>query len=431
MSCTHLDGWYFAGTWSFDSGATVVGDFNGDGKTDFCHLGATYMHIFISKGDGQYYYPVYYFPDGWNFGTDENVWTSLKAIDLNGDNKADILRTVSIVYTGVYTFDCYFSFYVGHVCHIKLVLFWFFFFFFLQYGTYNHAFFSQGTNENCWYVNNRIPADCFKVTAFRYPNGWNFVNLWSWNSKARIQGDFNGDGKQDFAHLGATYMYMFISKGDGQFHYPIYQYPSGWDFGWDENVWTSAALDYSGDCRTDIIRNSGTYHHGFMIVGEDECWMKDGWIDQSCITISTYRYPSGWNFAGGWTWNSRAYLQGDFNGDGKKDFARVGGTYIHFFISKGDGQFHYPIYHFPSGWDFTFDENVWTTLPAADFDGDGRDDIIRTAGTYNHGMMSRGTDGDCWFRDGWIDSSCMAITTFQYPGYTFESSIEFFFCSCV
>ena len=60
------------------------------------------------------------------------------------------------------------------------------------------------------------------------------------------------------------------------------------------------------------------------------------------------------------------------------DYARLGGQYIHFFIAKGDGSFHWPVYRFPGGWDFGHNENVWASLPPADFDGDGKTDIIRS-----------------------------------------------------
>jgi len=49
---------------------------------------------YCSKGDGNYFQPVYSFPSGWDFGTDENSWTTLKTIDLNGDKRADIVRLV-------------------------------------------------------------------------------------------------------------------------------------------------------------------------------------------------------------------------------------------------------------------------------------------------------------------------------------------------
>ncbi len=58
----------FSGPWSFDSRATVTGDFNGDGRIDYARLGATFVHLFISQGSGEFFQPVYPLPGGINFG---------------------------------------------------------------------------------------------------------------------------------------------------------------------------------------------------------------------------------------------------------------------------------------------------------------------------------------------------------------------------
>ncbi len=48
---------------------TIVGDFNGDGLTDYARVGAKYAHIFLSKGDGTFDASIYNYPDpGWDFG---------------------------------------------------------------------------------------------------------------------------------------------------------------------------------------------------------------------------------------------------------------------------------------------------------------------------------------------------------------------------
>jgi len=153
------------------------------------------------------------------------------------------------------------------------------------------------------------------------------------------------------------------------------------------------------------------YHHGFYMRGSDhDCWNRNGWVAAHCIAITTYWYPHGWNFVGGWNWMERAAVVADFNGDGMQDFARWGGTYVHLFISRvsaymlydtvymycthstamcicapslmlylplllsqGNGHYNFPIYHFPAGWNFHHAEHIWSTLPPGDFDGDGRE----------------------------------------------------------
>jgi len=260
-----------------------------------------------------------------------------------------------------------------------------------------------------------------QITAFTYPNGWNFRGDWHWNSPFTIQGDFNGDGKGDFARMGAGYMHMFISKGSGSFYSPIYRYPDGWSFGLDPNEWTASVLDISGDCRQDIVRNSVSLSRALIAQGTDSnCWFKDGWIGQECFSTKQFMFPSAWSFDGSWLWNSHAFIRTDFNGDGRHDFARLGNTEVRFFISKGDGRYYTPTYKFPAGWDFTFDENIWSSVPPGDFDGDGKFDIIRTSGTYNHGLMMRGSNLNCWYTDGVMNSNCILLTTFHYPnGWNF------------
>jgi len=109
--------------------------------------------------------------------------------------------------------------------------------------------------------------------------------------------------------------------------------------------------------------------------------MRDGWIGHHCFRVTAFHYPAGWHFSGAWTWNNRAAVVGDFNNDGLSDYARFGATYIHFFISRGDGSFFWPIYHFPGGWNFGWNEWVWTTM-AGHFEGGCRTHVLRTSGRY-------------------------------------------------
>merc|ERR1712070_1217102 len=93
--------YHYPGKWNFGTNlnqwAIVTGDWNGDGKTDFMRIRPTYTHPFISKGDGTITAKVYHYPKGWNFGTSFSLW-SITVGDFNGDGKTDFMR-VSPTYT--------------------------------------------------------------------------------------------------------------------------------------------------------------------------------------------------------------------------------------------------------------------------------------------------------------------------------------------
>jgi len=47
----------------------------------------------------------------------------------------------------------------------------------------------------------------------------------------------------------------------------MYKFPSGRDYTFDEDVWTSRGIDINGDCRMDFIRTTGTDQHGYIAQG--------------------------------------------------------------------------------------------------------------------------------------------------------------------
>jgi len=186
-----------------------------------------------------------------------------------------------------------------------------------------------------------MPDKCFHPTApYKYPSGWNFAGVWSWNSKAMISGDFNGDRFQDYARLGPQYIHFFISQGNGKWWTPLYRFPNGWDFTTNENIFTTLPQgDFDGDGVTDFIRSAATYHHGFYPRGRDrdDCWKpaNPSWIPQDCISLSVFHYTDGASFTGVWGWPRYSVVVGDFNNDGRDDYLNLGGgTFNHQFIAK-------------------------------------------------------------------------------------------------
>jgi hypothetical protein len=131
-----------------------VGDFNGDGKTDYGRLGGTYSHFFLSYGDGNFSAPVHTYPAGWDFGN-PGPWETIVG-DFDGDGSTDYGR-------------------LG--------------------ATYTHLFYAEGGGE-------------FSALVHYYPPGWNFGFDAAWPA---IVGDWSGDGRTDYMRLGGTYSHVFIA----------------------------------------------------------------------------------------------------------------------------------------------------------------------------------------------------------------------------
>merc|ERR1712159_638638 len=204
-------GWNF-GT-NLNHWSTIVGDWNGDGKTDFMRIAPTYAHAMMSRGNGQFTAHHTHYPRGWNFGTNLNHWSTIVG-DWNGDGKTDFMRLSP---------------------------------------TYAHAMMSRGNGQ-------------FTAHHTRYPRGWNFgTNHAHWST---IVGDWNGDGKTDFMRISPTYAHAFMSQGDGTFKAGTAKYPGGWNFGTNLKQWATAVGDWNGDGKTDFIRISPTYAHSFISRGD-------------------------------------------------------------------------------------------------------------------------------------------------------------------
>lgn len=144
-------------------------------------------------------------------------------------------------------------------------------------------FISIGSTANCWSHSHAVSiTTCFNVTRYDYASGVNFAGSLAFTGKQTVTGicrrfalslslsstclvtncfclgDFNGDGKMDYARLSSNLIY-FVSQGNGQFWAPVYQLPSAVNFGGDENTWSTKVSDFNGDCRTDIIRATSRY----------------------------------------------------------------------------------------------------------------------------------------------------------------------------
>jgi subtilisin family serine protease len=203
----------------------------------------------------------------------------------------------------------------------------------------------------------------------------------------KFQEDFNGDGKSD----------ILIRKTDGSYYIAIMdsttatasrdyiKKPDGSSWTAAPSTWTYLGMgDFNADGKSDILirRSNGSYYVAIMdsttaTSSRDYIKKPDGstWIAS----------PSTWTYLG----------MADFNGDGKSDIL----------IRKADGSYYIAIMDGttitdsrgyikkPDGSSWTAAPSTWTYLGMADFNADGKSDILirRSNGSYYIAIMDSTT----------------------------------------
>ncbi|CAN7239035.1 FG-GAP-like repeat-containing protein [Polaromonas sp. LjRoot131] len=285
----------------------ITGDWNGDGKTDWARVQSGAVSFYVSTGTG---FERIADVAGWGPGsglTDGNIYPIITG-DWNGDGKTDWAR----VQSGAVSFYA-----------------------------------STGTGFE------RI-AD---VAGWGPGSGFTDGNIYP-----IITGDWNGDGKTDWARVQSESISFFISTGSGFERMPDVP---GWGPGVgfsNGSVYPIFTGDWNGDGKTDWARVQSESISFFISTGSGFERISD---------------VPGWGPGVGFS-NGGVYpiITGDWNGDGKTDWARVQSESVSFFVSTGSGFERIPDV---PGWGpgVGFSNGGVYPLITGDWNGDGKTDWAR------------------------------------------------------
>jgi hypothetical protein len=323
-------------TFQFGTLFGATGDFNEDGNVDLVATNPGALSVVLGKNDGSFTPPVRYAVQDPSFGPDVVV------ADLNHDSHLDLIAvnqnvngngSISVLLgKGDGTFQPAVNYSVG-VASVSVSV-----------GDFN------GDGNLDLIVADRggiLPGDAELLLG----NGdgtfqpakiaGNFSSAWG------VVGDFNGDGKLDFAGVTALGITVILGNGDGTFQAPIMSSSIG------EAVFAAAA-DLNGDGKLDLVTANGLSNTVSVALGNGD---------------GTFQTPTTYNPGA----NPTGVAVADFNGDGKLDIAVAdggsgGGTGAFTILrGKGDGTFT-----------ITPSQSIGcnpVSVALTDFNGDGKPDL--------------------------------------------------------
>ena len=274
---------------SGSSRTLLLGDFDGDGKTDFLHVfGGDYARIGTSNGDGTFAIRTFMPWPGYRM-TDGRMMIG----DFNGNKRMGILHVAdancAYIWTGAAASFEVKSFcpWPGYEMSSGTMLI----------GDFDgdgraDVFHAISDHANIWYSKGN---GSFDVRSFSPWPGYD-MDTGSW-----LVGDFNGDGRSDLVHVlpNTNRVYIWLSDGRGPFTvtpflpWPNYLIPHGpWFVG-----------DFNNDGYDDVAH---------LIESEGRVAI---WLSNRNGSFRVERFSPSPNYAvpnGQW-------LTGDFNGDGSFD----------------------------------------------------------------------------------------------------------------
>jgi Trypsin/FG-GAP-like repeat len=299
---------------------TITGDFNGDGKADYARIGSSGAWLYFGNASGTFTQGFLDYSD-LAFGQPSN-WTTIVG-NFEGTGNASCPTCMDFARLG----DTGMWMFYGN-----------------SNGTFTRTFQSYAGLD------------------FQLPSPWQTA-----------VGDFDADGRTDYARLGSTGAWVYYGNTNRTFTQTFYAYQAGYDFGVPSS-YSLAVGDFNGDGRWDYARLGGT--GAYLYYG----------AAGRTFTPGFQSYP-GLDFGVPSTWET---VNGDFNGDSRADYARIGatGAWVYYGATSGFTQTFYSY----GGDDFAQPSNYKTIV--GDFNGDARTDYGRLGDTgayFYFGSATLGT----------------------------------------
>jgi hypothetical protein len=333
-------------SYPISAGSMMVGDFNGDGKSDVFHFaaGADHVHVWLSQGNGKFEVKKFSPWPGYQ------VAGVMLIGDFDGDGKFDVLHAVAgadhaHVWTsngdGTFAIRTFIPWSGYPMTTGRMMV-----------GDFNGDKTSDILHvvdgADYAYIWTSVPGS-FEVKAFRPREGYDM------SAGAVLIGDFDGDGKSDVFHAVAKsdLAKIWYSKGDGTFDVRSFSPWPGYVM--DTGSWLVG--DFNGDGRADLI-------HVLPGTNGVDVWLSNG---HGTFKVTPFLPWPGYLIPNG------PWFVGDFNNDGYDDI-------VHFVESEGRASI------WLSNRDGTFRVETFAPWPnysvngqwlAGDFNGVGRSGLLQ------------------------------------------------------